>query len=123
MDLLERLKGTAIESLADLDDESIPVESRARRKLRMAAIGKDDWERLFFYYNLDRSGDLDFREFKQIIRRDAGITPRLMSEHELQQVFDSIDDDKSGDIDVEEFTDWLAQDDDLAADHLSLIHI
>ena len=118
MELLERLKsGTDAEYASSLDSgdnlDQISAEDRARRTLRMISTvkGAEDWERLFYFYDRDKSGDLDFREFKQIIRRDAGITMRMMSEEELTDVFKNVDDDDSGAIELDEFVTWLGKKD------------
>ena len=85
-----------------------------KRRLLAAAYGRgdvedtsDDWEELFKLYDGDGSGDLDFDEFKQVIRKHGRVSVRDINDMELRQVFAMIDADGSGEIDGKEFGEFL----------------
>ena len=85
-----------------------------KKKLLAAAYGRgdvedtsDDWEELFKSYDSDGSGDLDFDEFKQVIRKHGRVSVRDINDLELRIVFSMIDIDGSGEIDGEEFGAFL----------------
>ena len=59
----------------------------------MCGLGTDD---------KDNSGDLDFDEFVAAIRKGGKMTPKMISEGELRELFDAIDEDGSGDMSIRE---------------------
>jgi Ca2+-binding EF-hand superfamily protein len=88
-----------------------------RRKLGAAAysIGGIDAERLFRQYDKDRSGALEFEEFRTVVRRDVGIVEREVPDEELREMYDFVDSDGSGTIGIDEFKRLLPEEDDSRA--------
>ena len=77
-----------------------------KHKLQAAAYGRgdvedtdDDWEELFELYDSDGSGQLEFDEFRQVIRKAGRVSVRNINDIELRQVFQMVDVDGSGEID------------------------
>jgi Ca2+-binding EF-hand superfamily protein len=90
-----------------INDPETPMTERARLKLVGMLSGGVDFEELFSFHDRDDSGELNLRQFRMMLRRDAGILPGMMSDDEIKQVFDAVDVDHGGAIDPDEFTDWL----------------
>ena len=79
--------------------------AKLRSKLQAASytLGGQDWGRLFNYYDRDNSGHLSFEEFRRAVRKDVQITVKMMTDEELQEMFDAVDESRDGIIDVDEF--------------------
>ena len=76
-----------------------------RHKVRAAAytIGGQDWPRLFASYDKDRNGNLEYPEFRKMIRTAAKCGPDMIDEDSLKQLFRLIDVDGNSTIDYTEF--------------------
>ena len=66
-----------------------------------------DFQKLFGFYDRDNSGSLELPEFISAIRRDAKMSPQEVSDEELKDMFDSVDDDGGGEVEIDEFVAWL----------------
>ena len=95
------------ETFAKMLDMSTPIEERARLKLLSMVSPGTDWVALFHFHAPDDTNELFFRQFKAMLRRDGGITPSMMSNEEVQIVFEAVDVDSGGTVDAEEFSTWL----------------
>lgn len=93
--------------LAKMTDPTTPSAERARLKLEAALQGGLDFMQVFQFHDRDETGELSLRQFKAMLRRDAGILPSLMSDAEIETVFAAVDVDQGGGIDADEFTTWL----------------
>merc|ERR1719390_429705 len=69
-------KNYAKELAAKMSKVQDEHEALMKKRLRAAAYnnGRLDWERLFKFYDRDNSGQIDFSEFKNMVRKDAKIT-------------------------------------------------
>jgi Ca2+-binding EF-hand superfamily protein len=99
--------GMTQQVLDKINDPDTPTTERARLKLIGMLAGGVDFEELFAFHDRDDSGELNLRQFRMMLRRDAGILPVMMSDDEISQVFAAVDVDSGGGIDGDEFTDWL----------------
>jgi Ca2+-binding EF-hand superfamily protein len=90
-----------------INDPNTPTTERARLKLIGMLAGGVDFEELFAFHDRDDSGELNLRQFRMMLRRDAGILPSMMTDDEVRQVFEAVDIDSGGGIDGDEFSDWL----------------
>lgn len=90
-----------------INDPDTPAKEKARLKLTASIAGGVDFEELFAFHDRDESGELNLRQFRMMLRRDAGILPGMMTNDEIEQVFTAVDVDSGGGIDGNEFTDWL----------------
>ena len=81
------------------------MESRIRSKLKAASYTVDgvNWGKLFHYYDKDKSGHIGFDEFKRLLRTDAKISITALSDHDVRELFDTVDSDGSGEMDLHEF--------------------
>ena len=95
------------DALVRMTDPATPNAERTRLKLEVALRGGLDFIRTFQVHDLDQTGELTLRQFKAVLRREAGILPHLMSDGELETVFAAVDADQTGGIYVDEFTKWL----------------
>ena len=115
-----------------------PLRSRCAAVVTSERRCAVDWDEVFAYYDIDRSGELDLAEFTKAIRKDAEIRVHQVSDEDLRVVFDEIvggggggactfddikDIDRQGTVGVKEFKDWLTvgsaspKADDGAAEH------
>jgi hypothetical protein len=76
-----------------------------RQKFQAASysIGGIDLDKLFRHYDRDNSGELDFEEFRQAVRKDVKMKSSDVTDVELREVFDHVDSDKGGTIGLSEF--------------------
>lgn len=79
-----------------------PNIAAARRKLQALSYSKDgqDPMKLFRQYDHDNSGDLDFAEFCNAVRKGGQMKQSMISDAELAALFDAVDGDGSGDISI-----------------------
>ena len=68
-----------------------------------------DWDEVFEFYDIDRSGDIDVAEFRKAIRKGAEIRQHQVSDEDLRIVFEEIDVDHGMSIDTDEFMKWLSE--------------
>jgi Ca2+-binding EF-hand superfamily protein len=64
-------------------------------------------EKLFRMKDRDRSGTLDFREFKAILRRYGKVGPKTLTDQDLVEVFKLVDTDADNQIDPDDFEQFL----------------
>ena len=76
--------------------------SLVRHHFRAASYrgGRQDWDKLFRRYDRDNSGIIDFQEFRRAVRRDAKLTAEKVSDEELTELFEFIDQTRTGAITV-----------------------
>ena len=88
-----------------------------QRKLGAAAysIGGIDAEKLFHRYDKDHSGELEFEEFRLVVRRDVGIVERDVPDEELREMYQFVDSDGGGTIGIDEFKRLLPEEEDSRA--------
>eukprot|EP01052_Picozoa_sp_SAG31_P064832 SAG31_NODE_23675_length_498_cov_46.689223_2_plen_117_part_01 len=55
----------------------------------------------------DNSGSLSFEEFRRAVRKDAKMTTQAITDAELKELFQHIDESGDGDLSLEEFTEFL----------------
>ena len=113
-----------LESLGSQDMDMI------KRKLASLsfAFGKgQDPHTLFSRYDRDKSGQLDFVEFRTAVRKGGKVSQSAVSDADLQEWFSAIDGDASGEIGINELAAFVWGSDDrlqtdeagVAADSLS----
>ena len=61
------------------------------------------WADLFARYDDDDSGELDFDEFVEAVRKDCDMGPEVVSDIDLKTIFAKVDADDSGTITADEF--------------------
>jgi len=86
-----------------------PDIAGARRKLQSlsySAAGQDPMK-LFQQYDHDNSGELDFEEFCNAVRKGGQMTPSMISDRELAALFQAVDGDGSGDVSIEELREFV----------------
>eukprot|EP00427_Karlodinium_veneficum_P055347 CAMPEP_0169412126 /NCGR_PEP_ID=MMETSP1017-20121227/60659_1 /TAXON_ID=342587 /ORGANISM="Karlodinium micrum, Strain CCMP2283" /LENGTH=1042 /DNA_ID=CAMNT_0009519459 /DNA_START=44 /DNA_END=3173 /DNA_ORIENTATION=- len=82
-------------------------------KLRLRAAGLSqniNWRKLFHHYDHKHMGEIDWFEFRSLIRADVQLTPDILSEEDLKRLFYSVDVVKEalGDsIFYDQFLEWL----------------
>ena len=58
-------------------------------------------------YDTDKSGNLEFNEFRAAVRKGGKITESMLSERELEQLFDTVDVSVTGSISIDELTNFV----------------
>ena len=81
-----------------------PDIAAARRKLQSLSYSKEgqDPMKLFQQYDHDNSGELDYREFCNAVRKGGQMKQSMISDAELEALFTCVDGDGSGDISISE---------------------
>lgn len=97
--------------LVDTDTEEMVASAKHKLKLLSTTAGSVDFSMLFDYYNVDGDSSLSLREFRTAIRRDAQIAPSHMSDAEIEELFNQIDENTTGTIELHEFEEWMAIED------------
>jgi hypothetical protein len=84
--------------------ERKPDVAAARRKLQSLSYSKggQDPMQLFRQYDHDNSGDLDFDEFCNAVRKGGQMRQSMISDADLAALFAAVDGDGSGDISISE---------------------
>jgi len=90
-----------------------------KTKLTAAAysMGGVNWPKLFLFYDRNVSGDIGMPEFRNLIRKDAKVTPEMLSDEMLDHMFWVVDEDKSGQVAYREFLLWLEHDVGVDVEH------
>ena len=92
------------------DDTELERIERTKRKLEAACLraGFDrDWSRLFSDMDTDSSGGLDPAEFLVALRRFAGVPRELLSNEDVDILFDAVDTSGDGSIQEHEFAAFM----------------
>ena len=90
-------------------DEAKAHLSMLKKKLQSMSMttmgsagGKADPAEIFRRYDKDANGVLDLGEFKTAVRKGGKVTPVVMTDAELRQLFKAVDTDGSGDVSIDE---------------------
>eukprot|EP00929_Paragymnodinium_shiwhaense_P062663 TRINITY_DN31294_c0_g2_i1.p1 TRINITY_DN31294_c0_g2~~TRINITY_DN31294_c0_g2_i1.p1 ORF type:complete len:688 (+),score=202.36 TRINITY_DN31294_c0_g2_i1:105-2168(+) len=78
-----------------------------RKRMRALEVMGTDWVAVFYKFDDDGSGEIEFSEFRALMRRELLIGSKEINEADLKTVFEHIDDDHSGVISAEEFLDFI----------------
>ncbi len=83
--------------------------ARLKNKLKAACYntGGVNWEKLFRFHDRDRQDGLQLHEFRHALRKDAKLSPRMLSDDLLAFCFRAVDVSNLGLIGVNEFLLWL----------------
>jgi Ca2+-binding EF-hand superfamily protein len=103
---------TRVSRQATADRLANPI-AMVKQRLRGAAYfnGRQDWRKLFRYYDRDNSGAISQSEFISLMRRDGRVTKYKMSDAMLTEIFTQrVDADGSSEVSHKEFVDWVTQD-------------
>jgi hypothetical protein len=73
--------------------------------------GGVNWHKLFNYYDRDKSGAIEFDEFRQLLRSDAKISKSHLSDRDAKLLFDVVDVDGSGEMEWSDFDAWVHNND------------
>ena len=75
-----------------------------RQNLRGASYNKggQDPRKLFQTYDKNNSGDIDRWEFRQAVRKGGRITAAMLSDADLNRLFDCVDVDGDGELSIDE---------------------
>ncbi|CAE7302141.1 unnamed protein product [Symbiodinium pilosum] len=70
---------------------------RVRQKLNAAKRQRDySWDQLFAYCDRDKSGTLDWKEFKHMVRRTLGVAHETVCDADLHILFEQVDSSEAG---------------------------
>eukprot|EP01045_Picozoa_sp_COSAG04_P004628 COSAG04_NODE_204_length_20429_cov_6.166896_9_plen_1552_part_00 len=80
-----------------------------RKKFHAAAYtsGGVNLDLLFRQFDHDNSGELEYEEFRQAVRKTVGMKQNDVTDAELREMFDHVDKDGSGEIGLAEFKELL----------------
>jgi len=107
---------------------TLPAKALKDIKKRLKSFatynGQVNWQKLFEYYDPERTGQIEYDKFRVAIRQDAKIGSDKLSEFKLRALFKHIDKDHSGKIEyATEFCSWIAEDDNaLSFNQDDLLH-
>jgi len=112
MENVERLDFDAkkLQKTADGRAQLVGLVSHMRVRLKEAAwcARGVDWVSLFHAEDKDRSGKIDWDEFRRMCRLRLRLNERKAPDHYLRAVFQSLDDDHSGEVELEELLGFVA---------------
>lgn len=84
------------------------VLNRVRRKLAAARVQSNmGWEELFRKCDKNKSGCLDWKEFKALVREILKVPAQSVCDYELRILFNERDLDQSNGLDAAEFLEYL----------------
>jgi len=100
------------EDTADEFAEQDYTVGMIKRKIRAQGYltGGIHWGALFKFYDRDNSGTIDWHEFRSLIRRDAKVTEKTLSDKNLRKLWDSFDVNDNETMDFREFLGFLEKD-------------
>merc|ERR1712190_393578 len=81
--------------------------ARWKMLLKDKARAVGSFSKLFSFFDRDGSGRLEVKEFFNLIRRDLGLSLRLVPDSAVIAVFSDVDSDHDGSIDLDEFLSWV----------------
>ncbi|OLP76728.1 23 kDa calcium-binding protein, partial [Symbiodinium microadriaticum] len=88
---------------------------RVRQKLNAAKRQRDySWDQLFAYCDRDRSGTLDWKEFKHMVRKTLGVAHETVCDADLLVLFEQVDSgssqgERNNLVDLSELLHYLAR--------------
>ena len=74
-----------------------------KQRLRACGPSMEDWVKMFVYYDEDKTGLLDLRELKSLVRREARVGERLLSNTDIEKLFAVMDVGRDGRISIDDF--------------------
>ena len=80
----------------------VHVES-LKQRLRACGPSMEDWVKMFVYYDEDKTGLLDLRELKSLVRREARVGEGHLSDIDIEKLFVVMDVGRDGRISVDDF--------------------
>ncbi|CAJ1374573.1 unnamed protein product [Effrenium voratum] len=84
------------------------VLGRARRVIISAKAHREiDWDKVFLAADVDKSGALDLKELKQVMRVALRISPQTLPDYDIQVLFEAIDQDGSGSVEMSELLEYV----------------
>ena len=84
-----------------------PVEM-LKKKLDSASFAFNrDWANMFRHFDKDNNGSLDAEEFRLALRRVARVPTSLLTDLDIQHLYDAIDDSQNGRIEAREFVAFM----------------
>jgi hypothetical protein len=78
-----------------------------KQRLRASAPNLEDVVAIFVYYDEDKTGQLDLRELRAMVRREARVTPEQLSDIDLEKLFCVMDTGKDGNVSVDDFLNFM----------------
>lgn len=116
---LEPLKGNGISNLAEMLSRVralmvFSVENRGAKlnndcAVRKAEVAMERWKTIFSKYDMKCTGIFQLDTIKTIVRNELKIAERLVTDLEIEVMFNTVDEDKNGIISVPEFLAFLQQ--------------
>jgi len=90
------------------------VENRGPKMDTRSGVKKADvmierWKSIFNKYDCGGTGTLGVEDVKRMVRGDLKIAKRLVSDHQVHQLFEAIDEDHGGSVEFNEFLDFVQQ--------------
>jgi Ca2+-binding EF-hand superfamily protein len=78
-----------------------------KQRLRASAPAMEDFVTIFVYYDEDKTGMLDLRELRALVRREARVTPEQLSDMDIEKLFCVMDTGRDGQISIEDFLNFM----------------
>lgn len=109
--VVKELGGDHISIQKFLDRAFVSKVEQVRSKVKAASMtgAGMDWQKMFEDADSDGSGYLEFPEFLKMLRRVAHLPPDKVSDQDVKQMVDYMDDDRNGQIECQEFMNFLNQ--------------
>jgi len=102
--------GSSMCSEAHSSEQVLNIE-HIRLRLRAAGFTKKmKWRKAFQHYDQKSLGEIDWFRFRSIVRKDAQITPDLLTEEDLKELFYSLEQVQEAPVDCifyEPLLEWL----------------
>mmetsp|Transcript_50502 Transcript_50502/g.114710 ORF Transcript_50502/g.114710 Transcript_50502/m.114710 type:complete len:337 (-) Transcript_50502:137-1147(-) len=90
-----------------LSDEETLEHVRLKLKAANFRVAKGDWSRLFEKFDADGSGQIDFVEFHQAVRKVLRVPQTSLSDKEVGMFFRYLDEDCSGTVTIDEMLGYI----------------
>ena len=97
-------------------DEWEPLKRKLKAQSYVGKRGQDP-KKLFSHYDRDNSGELEFPEFKNAVRKGGHVAPRDCSDAQLKKLFAAVDADDSGAVGIDELTSFIWGNQNLLREH------
>jgi len=82
------------------------ISKKVQSKLKAGMYGTTPTT-FFRRYDKDKSGSLDIKEFKRLVRATLKVPPTQLTDRDLDSFIKALDDDGSGDLDIAELSDFV----------------